>query len=137
MDTTTVTPELLEKAPWVAIGLVAMWLFKSGYLDKFWVWRKEDRKETREEAKEGPLMVLEEVKQQLAEAKSRSAADKLEHTRQMSEMKTEHSKQMLEVLTELREIRKQHGDCEKNHAALLAEVQFLRNEVDELRGKKE
>lgn len=62
-------------------------------------------------AKEGPIMVLEEVKRQLAETKG----------------------QFADVLLELKDIRKQHHDCETKHAALQAEVTYLRSELEELR----
>ena len=88
-------------------------------------WMTDREKMVREQAKEGPIMVLEEVKRQLAETKTQAATDKADQYRQMTE-----------VLIELKEIRKQHHDCEMKHAALKSEVQFLRKEVAELKGEQ-
>lgn len=79
-------------------------------------------KEIRDQAKEGPIMVLEEVKRQLAETKAQAIADKLDQTTKLTE-----------VLLELKEIRKAHHDCETKHAALQAEVGYLRTEIQQLR----
>lgn len=88
-------------------------------------WMSDREKTVRDQAKEGPIMVLEEVKRQLAETKTQAATDKADQYRQLAE-----------VLLELKEIRKQHHDCETKHAALQAEVQFLRKEMEELKGKE-
>lgn len=86
-------------------------------------WMSDKEKQIREQAKEGPIMVLEEVKRQLAETKAQAVGDKIEYT-----------KQILDVLTELKEIRKAHHDCETKYASLQAEVHFLHKELTELKG---
>lgn len=76
----------------------------------------------RDQAKEGPVMVLEEVKRQMQETKNQAIADKLDQATKLND-----------VLIELKEIRKQHHECETKHAALQAEVSYLRVELQELR----
>jgi hypothetical protein len=67
-------------------------------------------------------MVLEEVKRQLAETKEQALKDRGDHARQLAE-----------VLIELKDMRKAHHDCETKHAALQAEVGYLRSEINQLR----
>ena len=79
-------------------------------------------KQVREQAKEGPIMVLEEVKRQLEAAEVRAL-----------KLESENARQLAEVLIELKEIRKQHHDCETKYAGLQAEVQFLRRDLADLK----
>jgi len=85
----------------------------------------EKEKLIREQAKEGPIMVLEEVKRQLADTKSQAAQDKAEQLKQFNE-----------VLIELKDLRKQHHDCEMKHAELQSEVKWLRTQMAELKGEE-
>lgn len=72
-------------------------------------------------AKEGLLMVLEEVKRQLVETKA-----ELNLTREQA------AKDKAELIKELKELHKQHLDCETKHSALQMEVQLLHNEVSRI-----
>lgn len=106
VDVTDIAPSITPtpgNALYLAIGLSIAWLVKSGYLDKFMVWRKEDRNETRKEAQEGLLMVLENTQAALlkCEAALVDATGKLEHA-----------------------INGKH-ECEKHLAALTVRVEFL------------
>ena len=85
-------------------------------------WMSDREKQVREQAKEGPIMVLEEVKRQLAETKEQALKDR-----------ADHSSKLAEVLIELKDLRKQHHDCETKHAALQSEVQYLRQQVTEMK----
>jgi hypothetical protein len=123
--------EVLTPAMYGAIGYVLLafghWVAKNGLP---WVTQalglvSERDKEVAARAKEGPIMVLERVERQLADSEERAAKDK-----------AEHSKQLAEVLIELKDLRKQHGDCERNHAELQAEVKYLRQQVAELKGEE-
>lgn len=71
-------------------------------------------KSIRDQAKEGPLMVLERVEREYRETKETLAA----------------------VVTELKEWRQKHHDCETAHSALKTEVQYLKSELQELKEGK-
>ena len=123
--TDAITPAMYGAIGWLAAMLIT-WLGKNGlpYLKEAFGMVSARDKELAAAAKEGPIMVLEEVKRQLAASEDRAAKNKEEHTRQLAE-----------VLTELKEMRKQHHDCETKHAALQTEVQFLRKEISEIKGQ--
>lgn len=106
------------------VTAILVWVSGKGWpVIKEWLGLMTQRdKEIAASAKEGPLMVLEEVKRQLAETKTQAIQDKADQLKQLNE-----------VLIELKEIRKQHHDCETKHAALQAEVSYLRTEIEELR----
>lgn len=106
------------------VTAILVWISGKGWpvIKESLGWMSDREKLVREQAKEGPIMVLEEVKRQLAETKQQAAVDKADQYRQLAE-----------VLIELKEIRKKHHDCETKHAALQAEVQFLRKEMEELK----
>ncbi len=71
-------------------------------------------KELAAQAKEGPIMVLERVERELKENKEALAS----------------------VLAELKDVRKQHFDCEKKHAELTGELKVLRREVGKIKGEE-
>jgi hypothetical protein len=103
-----------------------VWLSGKGWpLIKEWLGLMGQReKDIAIAAKEGPIMVLEEVKRQLVETKEQASRDK-----------AEQATRFLDVIAELKEIRKQHHDCETKYAALQAEVTWLRCEVADVRNE--
>jgi chromosome segregation ATPase len=123
----------------IAIGGVIVWLFKSGYLDKFWIWRKEDKQETREEAKEGPEREVKLLRTSLEETKLTMKGIIAEMTEQrekrhnceveVAEMRTElkHAKEEVgRVLVELKNEREEK-------TKLKQEIADQKQEIDELR----
>lgn len=106
-DVTDVAPLVLDKGMYVAIGMFIVWMFKNGGFGQIIGWFQSTKKEIRDEAKEGPIMVLERVERELKDCK-----ESLE-----------------EVLKELRDVRQKHFDCETAHAELKAEVKHLRKQL--------
>ena len=106
------------------VTAVLVWVSGKGWpVIKEWLGLMSVRdKEIAASAKEGPLMVLEEVKRQLAETKEQALKDRADYAHKLAE-----------VLIELKDLRKQHHDCETKHAALQAEVGYLRSEINQLR----
>jgi len=123
------TAEAISPAMYGVLGYIAMrfleWAGKSGlpWLKEAMGMVSQRDKDVAAAAKEGPIMVLEEVKRQLAETKAQAIADK-----------AESAKQLAEILAELKEDRKHRHDCEMKYAALEAEVTYLRKEMAELKG---
>lgn len=123
-------PEKIAQDPMIVAALTSvvtaflMWLSGKG-----WPLVKEGlglmgqrEKEIAQAAKEGPIMVLEEVKRQLADTKVQAAQDKADYAGKLAE-----------VLIELKELRKQHHECETKHAALQSEVSYLKRELEQIR----
>ncbi len=112
--------DVLTPAMYGALGYILLavmnWVGKNGL-----PWAKEALgmvsqrdKDVAAAAKEGPIMVLERVERELKENKEA----------------------LTSVLAELRDVRKQHFDCETKHAALQSEVTYLRREMAELKGEQ-
>lgn len=77
-------------------------------------------------AKEGPIMVLERVERELRETKEN-------YTKTVQELRSSND----QILSELKTVRQQHFDCETKHAAIVVEVQYLKQQVEELRAERE
>ena len=99
------------------VTAVLMWVSGKGWpvIKESLGWMSDREKIVREQAKEGPIMVLERVERELAECK-----ESLES-----------------VLTELRDVRQKHFDCEKAHSAVTAKVEYLERELGKLKDKSE
>jgi len=132
--TTPVIPpgaaDVLTPAMYGALGYILLraldWAGKNGlpWIKEMTGMVSQRDKDVAAAAKEGPIMVLEEVKRQLAETKAQAVADKAEYMHQLAE-----------VLTELKEDRQHRYDCEKKYAALQSEVTYLRKEMAAIKGE--
>lgn len=89
-----------------ALTAFLVWVSGRGWpvIEKGWAMIKGRHKEIRDEAKEGPLMVLERVENELTRCQEMLAS----------------------ALAELTAIRQKYFDCETDKAALRTEVKFLR-----------
>lgn len=110
------------------VTAILIWISGKGWpvIKESLGWMSDREKMVREQAKEGPIMVLEEVKRQLAETKESALKDR-----------ADYASKLAEVLIELKDIRKQHHDCEMKHAELQTELKYLRQQVSELKGEFE
>lgn len=61
-----------------------------------------------------------------------SRRDQLKSDRDTAKDKLEHDARIVHQDAEIETLRRQHADCEKNHAELKAEMANLRRRVDEL-----
>jgi hypothetical protein len=107
-----ITPAMYGVLGWIAMQALA-WAGKNGMplLKEALGLVSQRDKDTAAAAKEGPIMVLERVERELKENKEA----------------------LTSVLAELRDVRKQHFDCETKHAALQSEVTYLRREMAEMK----
>ena len=61
-----------------------------------------------------------------------SRRDQLRSDRDVAKDKLEHDTKVVSQQAEIEILRRQHADCEKNHAELKQEVAILRKRIDEL-----
>jgi predicted nuclease with TOPRIM domain len=104
-------PLVLDKGIYVAIGMLAVWLLKSGWAAKAWETFRTGRKEVREEAKEAPERELQVVKEQLLEYKTTLKG----------------------VIVELNEMREHNKNCEVNQARQEERIKTQDGMIAELR----
>lgn len=88
------------------------WMTGKGWpvIEKLWDRVNGSRKVIRDEAKEGPLMVLQRVEQELARCQETLTA----------------------ALSELHGIREKYFNCETEKAELRTEVKFLRSRLEDI-----
>lgn len=114
VDPTGIVPNITPtpgNALYLAIGAALVWLLKSGYLEKWVQWRKEDKQETREEAKEAPEREVKLLRESLDETKFTLKG----------------------VIAELIEQREKRHNCEVEVAEFRAELKHERAEKEELK----
>lgn len=143
MDPNDIAPVFSDAAK-LGIGGFVVWLFTSGYIGKLYSWWKEGKKETREEAKEGPEREVKLLRESLEEYRLTQKGIIAEMTEQrekrhnceveVAEMRTElkHAKEEVgRVLVELKNEREEKAKLKQEIADQKQEIDELREQIKE------